>query len=430
MLAARDHNNVLCSLVLSLGIICTFCAAGHAQKDSGIPDGAVIEGNTVPFTPTNLPPPKSPEIPASLPPFSSESGVDPGIVPSSTAMFAPSRPISNPISTPISNPNRIPVFRDLMPSTHEPANQIPEQPAPAPQQMQQMQQMPSQFPDQMGIDDARRYLLSLINRDRQTEGLRSVVLDEVATKGGQVHTDEMCEYCYHGHWGLDGRKPDQRYTEVGGRNMVAENAWFTAEHGETDRSAPVLPLDPQPYFDKRQLEQIEASFFNEVPPNDGHRRNILNPNRNSVGIALSKASQGEEWPRVGCTEEFINRYGEYAPIPDSAAPGSHFMVAGRLYPGIQLYNMDVYVEPLPKPMSVQELNQTGGYNNPTDKVASYWPLPQEGSRAIQVRETGSGEEFSVEIGVKSKGLYYVWVWAMSPIEHKPFIVSSRTVVVR
>jgi len=429
MSVVRDHKNVLCSLALSLGIICGFSAAARAQRDSGVPEGldqsggsGVIVGDTVPFTPSAMPhsspPAQLPQFAASPPPFSS----DPGVVTPSTAMFAPARPSSNP--------NRIPVFRDLMPSTREPARQIPEQPASIPQQPASVpERMPSQFPDQMGVEDARGYLLSLINRDRQTEGLRNVTLDQVATKGGQAHADEMVEYCYHGHWSLDGKKPDQRYTEAGGRDFVAENAWFTSEHGETSTSPRVIPLDPQPVFDKKQLEGIEASFFNEVPPNDGHRRNILNPNRTSVGIALSKASQGEEWPRAACTEEFTNRYGEYAPIPDSAAQGAHLTVAGKLYPGIQLYSIDVMAEPLPKPMSVEELNQTGGYNNPTERVATYWPPPQQGPRSIQVRNSGSGQEFAVEIGVKSKGLYYVWIWAMSPYEHKPFIVSSRTMAV-
>jgi uncharacterized protein YkwD len=397
--AARNQRNVLCSLALTLGIISAFCAHAHAQKDSGVPEGldqqgssGVIVGDTVPFTPggmpTSPPPSSSPQFAASPPPFSS----DPGVVSPSTAMFTPARPSSNP--------NRIPVFRDLTPSTREPAR-TPEQPASNPDQMgsQFPDRMPSQFPEEMGVEDARKYMVLLINRDRQTQGLRNVTLDELATRAGQGHTDEMVEYCYHGHWSLNGKKPDQRYTEAGGRNAVAENAWFSATHGETNSSPRVIPVDAQPVFDKRQLEGIEASFFNEVPPNDGHRKNILNPNHTSVGIALSKASQGEEWPRAGCTEEFINRYGDYAPIPDSTASGSHFNVSGKLHAGTHLWSIDVMEEPLPKPMSVEELNQTGGYNNPTNRVATYWPIAQQGSRSIEVRGGPFGEEFNVEVEV-------------------------------
>jgi hypothetical protein len=265
----------------------------------------------------------------------------------------------------------------------------------------------------------------LINRDRQSQGLRSVSLDETATKGGQVHTDDMVRNCFHGHWGTDGKKPDQRYTESGGRNFVAENAWFTCGQ---EPSPPVIPLDQQPVFDKQQIEQIESSFFNEVPPNDGHRKNILKPYHTNVGIALSKASQGEEWPRVACTEEFTNQYGQYASIPTFTAPNSRFTVGGKLYPGMELYSLDLMVEPLPKPMTVEELDKTGGYNNPSERVATYWPQP--GPKSIAVRNNGSGEEFFAEVAVKSKGLYYVWIWAKSPNEQKPFIVSARTVVVQ
>ena len=36
------------------------------------------------------------------------------------------------------------------------------------------------------------------------------------------------------------------------------------------------------------MEEIEASYFNETPPNDGHRRNILAPEHTHVGIALAR----------------------------------------------------------------------------------------------------------------------------------------------
>ena len=68
----------------------------------------------------------------------------------------------------------------------------------------------------LSLSEARSYMLDLINRDRATANLKPLKLDIVATSAGQKHSDEMANYGYISHYNLDGKSPDQRYSENGG----------------------------------------------------------------------------------------------------------------------------------------------------------------------------------------------------------------------
>jgi uncharacterized protein YkwD len=43
-------------------------------------------------------------------------------------------------------------------------------------------------------------------------------------------------------------------------------------------------------------------MLNEQPPNDGHRKNILNPSFTHIGIAIYRAPSGTLW----LTQDFSN----------------------------------------------------------------------------------------------------------------------------
>ena len=78
-------------------------------------------------------------------------------------------------------------------------------------------------------------MVALVNRDRATQGLGPVELDDGApTVAGQAHAEDMARLGYLGHWGSDGSVPEQRHTEAGGSDMVLENALcFTDEAKRT-----------------------------------------------------------------------------------------------------------------------------------------------------------------------------------------------------
>ncbi len=278
-------------------------------------------------------------------------------------------------------------------------------------------------------DQARQYMLGLINRDRATAGARPVVLDDVGNTAGQLHSDEMAENGYLAHWTMDGRKPDQRYTECGGKDVVMENV-----DGMNTPNPPKLTLCKNQGFSKKDLDEVEGQFFNEKPPNDGHRVNIIDPNHTAVGIGLSVAGfepgYDDGFPRMACTQEFINRYGTYSDLPRSIAPGDPFTVDGTLDKGLHFDCIDIRWEKFPEPMTVEELDKTYSYSIPDSILFSYFPPPYESPAPVNVSEQGGAERFSVEIPTTKEwkpGLYYVTVWAKKGANKDAFGVSTRTI---
>src|SRR5262245_32763408 len=69
----------------------------------------------------------------------------------------------------------------------------------------------------LGLEEAREYVLSLVNHDRAQAGLKPVERNETAERAAQVHVDDMASVGYTAHWGSDGSVPEERYTLVGGK---------------------------------------------------------------------------------------------------------------------------------------------------------------------------------------------------------------------
>jgi len=278
----------------------------------------------------------------------------------------------------------------------------------------------------MDLPQARQFMLSLINRDRAKVGATPVTLDDVANRAGQLHSDEMAQIGYLSHWTMDGRKPDQRYNECGGKDRVAENVDATLETTQTK-----LPLCKNQQFSKRDLEEIEAQFFDEKPPNDGHRVNIIDVNHTSVGIGLSAACRAEEerMPRVACTQEFINHFGTYGDIPDSIKAGDAFLYEGTMNSGMQFQSIDLRFEKMPEPMTFEQLNATSSYGIPDDATYSYFQPPYESPAPVNLSETEAGQHFSLNIQTTKQwkpGLYYVCLWATPKNAKEATLISTRT----
>jgi hypothetical protein len=318
------------------------------------------------------------------------------------------------------------------PGTEDGSGRLPPpvmQPEASGMQTDDTQEMPPQRDPRLTLNrqQARIYMVELINKDRAAEQLPPVILDMVASEAGQAHTEEMVANGYHGHWGMDGKKPPERYTEGGGRDYDMENAWFSG-FKEGGKAKP----DQDPYFSKEELEKAEYTFICEKPPMDGHRKNILTPQHNGVGICLSRATGHDYHFRMALTQEFVNHYGTYAPMPYQATFGDVVTVAGQLYPGLRLHDITVFREDLPKPMTIDELNATYSYPFPP-KAAVYFPPPFRSEVPISVTETQQGQQFSLQIPIEKKlggeGLYSIGIWAIPANDQKPVMVSVRTLEV-
>ena len=278
----------------------------------------------------------------------------------------------------------------------------------------------------MTLDEARRHMVELINRDRATCGLPPVRLDPVASRAAQQHSDEMAQYGYISHWDLQGRKPDQRYNEFGGRGAVFENVFTNHDQPYANYRA---PLAARQLFSRRDIEQAEGWFFNQTPPNDRHRRNILDPNHKLVGLGISLSVHRSLGDRVTVSEEFVHSPGDLSAWSTDLIPGQVQKLTGKLSPEVSLAGLQLCREPLPRPMTTAQLKTTGEYNLPGQTVSCYTP-DSGGVGPLAVRKAPDGEEFSFALNTDKgwqDGLYYLVVWVRDSINATPYIGSTRTV---
>jgi len=137
---------------------------------------------------------------------------------------------------------------------------------------------PSTVSTSQDQQDLVNYALSLINSDRQANGLQNVTLSSI--NSGQIHADDTLKNSYFSHWDLNSYKPYMRYTLAGGRGSVSENIAYVGQTGN------IFALDV-----KSELKDREYSMmYEDAAENWGHRDNILDPlhNKVSIGIAYDK----------------------------------------------------------------------------------------------------------------------------------------------
>jgi uncharacterized protein YkwD/tetratricopeptide (TPR) repeat protein len=275
---------------------------------------------------------------------------------------------------------------------------------------------------ELSLSEARQYLVALINKQRAKFALEAVVLDEIASNAGQLHTDETASAGYSDHYDLAGRSPDWRYTLVGGTNMIMEN-----QMGPFGDPRWGYKLSPSQRFNKSELEKIAAGFFDEVPPNDGHRKNILGPAHNRVGIGLSVSAitmtPGFENELVTCCQEFIDAYGTFSALPLSAKAGDVLHFTGKLAAGVKLHALDIRWDNIPKPNSIEQLrkNYYHGYMAPEKSVTTYFAASN-----LRPGESGS-VRFDVPVPSSwKKGLYHFYLWVTDRKGRK--VVTSHQLV--
>jgi uncharacterized protein YkwD len=262
---------------------------------------------------------------------------------------------------------------------------------------------------------AQQFMLSLINRDRAKAGLSPVVLDDAASRAGLRHARDMAAKGFTGHIGTDGSVPEQRYTESGGVHFVQENAACLF-----DRKA--RKLDGAPRFDPAKLAELQKMFMDEVPPNDGHRQNVLKPQHNRVGIGLAQP-EGVNQPCLA--QEFVDEYGSYDALPKEAKPKTKLRIAGTISEPLSFGGIGIGRTPLPTPKSVEEVSGARGYAIPAPAQMYFGPGFKT-PKPVQL----DGKRFSIDLELgATRGQYAVSIWARQGTG-KLFMVSMRTITVR
>jgi uncharacterized protein YkwD len=265
--------------------------------------------------------------------------------------------------------------------------------------------------------EAQRFVLSLINRDRKKAGLPPVVIDDAASKAGLRHARDMAANGFTGHVGSDGSVPEQRYSDSGGSDFVQENAACLFDTVQRK-------LETKPRFDPAKLSALHAMFMDEVPPNDGHRRNILNPLHHRVGIGLA---QPLDVPQPCLAQEFVDDYGDYAPLPERIGAGARLRIAGEVSPPLAFGGVGLGRMPLPKPPARDRLN--GKLYRIPSPDTMYFPAGFKTPKPVKL----DGKRFSIELElgkVPRPGLYAFSIWAKKPGSSRLFMVSLRTLLVR
>ncbi|MGH9815582.1 MAG: CAP domain-containing protein [Candidatus Acidiferrales bacterium] len=264
--------------------------------------------------------------------------------------------------------------------------------------------------------ELRLRLLEVINSDRRAAGAGPVQYSDVLAKAADAHCREMLAGDYASHWDRNGWKPYMRYSAAGIRDSTSENVhamWTT--HFREDK-----------LWD--YLLEGHRGFMAEQPPNDGHRRSVLEPRHTHVGVGVAYNGSGLRMVVV-----FSGRYAQLDPLPLRAKLKDRLTVRGRLLrPSDRLLGISVFYEPLPKPMSRAELAVTFSYGLPSDERMERPRLGpgrryMDGTRG-SVSIAGRQYEAPLSLWKGKPGVYTVAVW-VKPGKEDAFIGAAASIIV-
>jgi uncharacterized protein YkwD len=271
----------------------------------------------------------------------------------------------------------------------------------------------------LNLEQARRYVLALVNHDRAAYGLAALTLDDTATRAGQRHAEDMAKTGYTAHWGTDGSVPEQRYSEAGGTDFVQENAGCLAD-------GKARSLEAVPRFQARELERVEHAFMDEKPPHDGHRKNILKAGHSALGVGVAKPSGVD----LAClSQEFVDDYGDYAALPQTARAGSTLHIEGDVKGNVVFGGVGIGRIDLPKPLTASYLNTTYVYPVPSPEDL-YFPKGFVTKKPVEL----VGKHFRIDVPLGKSGQtgrYEVSIWGKFPGAGDQLdMVSLRVINVR
>jgi uncharacterized protein YkwD len=232
-------------------------------------------------------------------------------------------------------------------------------------------------------DPVRKAVLDRINRDRRAERLPPVAWDEAASRVADRFCAEQIKEKTRGHFLTNGIPPYARTAFAGVFGMQAENSvtWRTTAPKFTE-SAESLALSGQ------------DSMMEEVPPNDGHRRTILDPDATHVGVGY--AIEKNEFRMA---QEFLTRHLEVLTLERVAEDPSTILVRGKVAAAYRMEFVTLAHEPPPHTLSRAEVNSRTFYAYPTAGLA----FVPEGRNSMRVVGTVTEDRLHVD---SKRGFYF------------------------
>jgi len=217
-------------------------------------------------------------------------------------------------------------------------------------------------------EELYQYALEIVNKDRADHGLSSLTLSNMSS--AQNHADDMLNTGYFSHWNSDGVKPYVTYTKLGGRGDVNENISITSSHCP---SSNCIPYSFDPF---KQINDTEyGMMYDDAGSNWGHRDNIINPEHTDVSFGI--AYDNENFYFV---EHFENNIVKWQTVK---LDGNQLHLVGQIPTGYSLYQIDVFADPSPTPLTSKELDgmlpYNAGYYEQGEFVGVMLPRPAVGS---------------------------------------------------
>ncbi len=232
-----------------------------------------------------------------------------------------------------------------------------------------------------------------INDDRAAAGLSPVAWDEAASRVADAFCARQVAEKTRGHYLTDGIPPYARTGLAGVFGMQSENSasWVTTEAAFSE-PAVRLALSGQ--------EQM----MEEKPPNDGHRRTILDPEATHVGVGYAEAGG-----RFQMAQEFLARTLERLALSSEDQSRALVRFEGKPHGHERLRFVVIAREPLPAPLTRAEATARTSYSYPRPELA-YIPEGHRLTRVmgvtnddrIRLREDG---RFLFLFGPDGPGLY-------------------------
>ena len=240
-------------------------------------------------------------------------------------------------------------------------------------------------------EELYQYALQAVNQDRKSHGLNPVTLGNMSS--AQSRADDMLNAEYFSHWNTDGVKPYVVYTKLGGQGSVDENISVTIAY------CSVSSCLPNSYDPFKQINDSEYNMmYKDAGSFWGHRDNILNPYHTSVDFGIAYSNQ-----RFYFVEHFETNLVKWQTLQ---LEDNHLHLVGQMPQGLSLYQIQVYADPAPKPLTNTELDGISPYNVgyydqgdfagiilPQPASNTYYPECSEGKAILQTTKGKLCEDY-------------------------------------
>ncbi len=252
-------------------------------------------------------------------------------------------------------------------------------------------------PSSLPAEPVRRAVFEQINKDRIAQNLAPVEWDEGASRVADVFCAAQVAEKTRGHYLRNGLPPYARTAFGGVLGYASENS---ASWSTTATSFPETPIE--------LALSAHRSMVEETPPQNGHRRTILDPEATHVGVGWAMAGG-----RFQMAQEFLARGLERLALK-AEMQGAVLRVTGAARPPLRLQFVTIAREPLPARLTREEASGRTSYRYPTAGEAyvpeGHTQLRVSGTVTVDRIHLGRDRDFSFTFAPEEPGLFTLVFW--------------------